>query len=216
MTFENDVQQALVEQLDRIDPPRLQSSTIRRIRIRRIVSTAAMSVTLLFFGAASLWLAQDFLGQPQARNRVGVTGGPKVQSSPSPSDSPPSTCESGPWTKHCPEAQWTMKVAAGASFRVSDNTGSAFVIKNDEQSYYLWAFPVEGTPEERQRMLKNENYRLLEEIEGIAIYSDGLRLTWEVHELYVWLEAGPSSASLDVDTRTLQDLVRSSKATRYP
>jgi hypothetical protein len=81
---------------------------------------------------------------------------------------------------------------------LTEDTGSALVAKTDDADLSFWAFErfkIDGTWNEA---LREEGYRPLREIDGIAVFSDGIRLTWENWRLLVWMAGAPTGALSDI------------------
>jgi hypothetical protein len=127
------------------------------------------------------------------------------------------TCAYGPWAEHCPEAEWARRVVEAAGYRLTGDTGSALVGRAGDTSFYFWAFEAEKAAEQPLRKtLADEGYELIQEIDEIDVFSDGIRLAWEIQSLYVWLEGGPTDSLEDIEKEAIRTIVRASAHVRYP
>jgi hypothetical protein len=163
-------------------------------------------------GAGVMWAAQEL----QPENLNAPRSGPQPAITPETTESPdPVLCNRGPWSEHCPEADWARKVLEEAGFELTGDTGSALVANTDAADLYFWAFERVKEQRPRAQSLREEGYRLFREIDGIAVYSDGVRLTWESWGLLVWVDGGPTSALNDLSEQDIQSLVRASERVAY-
>jgi hypothetical protein len=135
------------------------------------------------------------------------------------SDAPgasPGSCGYGPWADHCPEAGWAREVLDAAGSRLTGDTGSALVAWAGEAGFYFWAFEMEKASEQPlPKAIEDEGYRVLREVEGIRVFTDGIRLAWQTQGLYVWLEGGPVNSLEDIDAETIRRMVRASADVPY-
>lgn len=114
------------------------------------------------------------------------------------------TSEEGPWIDTC-AAKWLRAVVRVSGFRVSAETGSAWIARGGGSSFYIWADEVADSGG-----LWNEGYRRVARVRGKGLYSDGTRFTWAATGRRVWVEAGPNADDLDPDRSVLGRLVRAS------
>jgi hypothetical protein len=90
--------------------------------------------------------------------------------------------------------------------QLDGDTGAAIVGRANGGGYSLWAFPQKHAATRNFRA--DEGYRLLRRVDGIEIHADGVRLTWHVHGLAVWLEADNARDQM------IDEIVRASAAVR--
>ena len=131
-----------------------------------------------------------------------------------PDREPLADCSTGPWADHCPEARWAREVAAAAGFSVTGDTGSALTIERSRKTFHLWAFTPEE-PELRAEQLQQEGYGEKTRVDGIAAYGDGVRVTWKVYGLHVWL-TNAGLGDLGVSSPGVADVVRASAEVPWP
>ncbi len=131
-------------------------------------------------------------------------------------------CERGPWSKHCPEADWARSVVANAGYRTTGDTGSALTATDGKFIFHFWAFTPEDRPRDLARALAKENYRELpERVAGLPVYSDGTRFVWSTQGLWVWvasvgLENGtPGGTAHEIRRTVLDDLVIATTRTSF-
>jgi hypothetical protein len=93
-----------------------------------------------------------------------------------------------------------------AGHELDGDTGAAIVARADGVGYYFWAFPRKRGPAPHFRA--DEGYRRARRVDGIDVHGDGVRLTWEVHGLYVWLDAG------NISEQRIEEIVRASAVVR--
>ncbi|MBI4259395.1 MAG: hypothetical protein HY658_02405 [Actinobacteria bacterium] len=119
----------------------------------------------------------------------------------------------GPWSDNeCPWPAWSRAVLEKAGYRVTGDTGSALVARSNGAGIYFWAFPPEDArplPE----ALSDEGYRVLTTVDGVEVFTDGIRAAWAVQGLWVWVEGGPVDRLPGVDA--VEPLVRASLAVDY-
>jgi hypothetical protein len=118
----------------------------------------------------------------------------------------------GPWADpDCPEQAWVRAFAEAAGHRVTGDTGSALEVEAAGHRIHLWAFIPEGDRPYAE-VIAEENYEPYGTVNETAVFSDGVRITWEANGLWVWLSSatpdplpardvveGMVRASLDVD-----------------
>jgi len=51
------------------------------------------------------------------------------------------------------------------------------------------------SPTASDSQLADEGYRRVRAVGGVAIYMDGLRLTWRMRSARIWIKAGPTEES---------------------
>lgn len=105
-------------------------------------------------------------------------------------------------------AKWAREVVEEAGYRVDHDTGSALLIDVGDDGAYVWATEAVGAGE-----LHREGYEPLPPVEGVALYSDGTRVTWSVQGLSVWV--GRYLGPLPPEEE-LAPLVRASIDVGYP
>jgi hypothetical protein len=93
-----------------------------------------------------------------------------------------------------------------AGHELDGDTGAAIVGRAHGVAYYFWAFPREHR--RTSHFPAGEGYRLTRRVNGIDVHADGVRLTWQVHGLHVWLEAG------NVHDQMIDEIVRASAVVR--
>ncbi len=102
--------------------------------------------------------------------------------------------------------KWSRVVAEAAGYKVVENTGSAWVARGRGRSFYIWAVESIGAAR-----LTNEGYRVLRRVNGVPIYTDGLRFAWRTRSATVWIEAGPTEHSQAPKSNQLRSLVTASR-----
>lgn len=129
-------------------------------------------------------------------------------------------CERGPWSQHCPEAEWARSVLANAGFRLTGDSGSALTATDGQVIFHFWAFTPNEQRARLDQALARENYRELPEREkGAPIYTDGIRFAWSARGLWVWLTSAgiengtPGGTAAEVRRAVLDDLVTASTRT---
>jgi hypothetical protein len=125
-------------------------------------------------------------------------------------------CDYGPWARYCPEAYWARAVIAEAGYRLEGDTGSALVVDMHEAGAYFWAFEPDDPSVPLPKAIADEGYERLVNIERSHLYTDGIRIAWQIHGLYVWLEGGPVNSIDDVNRRVLRRLVAAARRVPYP
>lgn len=123
-------------------------------------------------------------------------------------------CSTGPWAEHCPEARWAREVAEAAGFEVTGDTGSALTIERARRSFHLWAFTPEQ-PKLRAEQLVEEGYDEETSVAGLRVYGDGIRVTWKVYGLHVWL-ATAGTGDIDLSAPGVADVVKASAEVPWP
>jgi hypothetical protein len=130
----------------------------------------------------------------------------------------PSYCEGGPWSECSTEAVWVQEVIAQAGFTILRATGSAFVVEAEGKSFYMSAIAVSRQDhpgvESLQEAVQNGAYQLYAEIDGIPIYTDGIRYVWITQALQVHVQGGPPTDPLPSDA-VLGTVVRLTQAIPY-
>ncbi|MGH2722726.1 MAG: hypothetical protein ACRDI0_00395 [Actinomycetota bacterium] len=121
----------------------------------------------------------------------------------------------GPWSHPaCPEPAWVRLVLRSAGYRVTGDTGSALVGGAQGHGFYIWATEADELPTQPfDEAIASEGYRLDRAVEGVLVFTDGVRAVWTVQGLHVWVEGGP------VDTlpppEVIAELVRATIAVDY-
>jgi hypothetical protein len=93
-----------------------------------------------------------------------------------------------------------------AGHELDGDTGAAIVGRAHGVAYYFWAFSPEHWP--TSDFAADEGYRLTRRVDRIDVHADGIRLTWQVHGLHVWLEADK------ISERMIDEIVRASAVVR--
>jgi Tol biopolymer transport system component len=106
---------------------------------------------------------------------------------------------------HCPESRWAKQVALDAGYMVRGQTGSAYIVKGHGAEFFFWGAP---TSEERPGA-DLAGYEVVETVDSVTVYTDGVRFHWRIDGLSLWVEAGPNRSDR-VTAVTLRPLVRSS------
>ena len=214
--LDSETKAILHQRLDDVGPsPDFLSHVLRRgAKRRRAILAAGFATTLALAGGAAAVLAEFPLRGTQSDSDA-------VPAAPSPATSAPApgTCGYGPWADHCPEARWARRVLEVAGFPPTGDTGSAIEARTATSTIRFWGFDT--ATEERDIpfdvMVEQENYERHSTVDGVEVYSDGYRLTWEIHGLYVWLRAWQEARGT-VDLLTpdeVRDIVRASAEVPY-
>ena len=141
----------------------------------------------------------------ESGERVPLTAGFEV-------GDPPAACETHV-AGECGELQWTADVAAAAGFDFSfQDGGGAPEIKQSHVTFKFWAL-IQEKGGDRRALLTAEDYEKVGQVGEISLYSDGQRLTWEVHGLYAWLSGVDG---IDASTPGVKDVVEASVRVPYP
>jgi hypothetical protein len=125
-------------------------------------------------------------------------------------------CDYGPWARYCPEAYWARAVIAEAGYRLEGDTGSALIVDTGETGAYFWAFEPDDPTVPLPKAIADEGYERLAKIKHSRLYTDGIRIAWQIHGLYVWLEGGPVNSVDDLDRQGLRSLVAAARRVPYP
>jgi hypothetical protein len=107
----------------------------------------------------------------------------------------PSTLEGPgeqPWSRSA-AAAWLRKVLAKAGSRPPGTTGSALVGRINKVGFNAWTTDGSLT----RQALAAEGYSMRTRVNGVAVYSDGVRVAWSVQDLTVWAEPTASGDLLD-------------------
>lgn len=223
MDPEERLNKVLRSRLDLIQAAEFPSGLRRRARTRRalLIAAGVSGLGLALIGAVSAAFMVLTPGAPGTdSNVIAEPGSSRTPSRPG--ESPElryglsaeerSECELRPVSGKCGELEWAAVVAQEAGFEfVNDGRGAPEIMRSS-QSFTFWAF----VPEEeggRTSVLGDEGYEKVGMVDGIAVFSDRLRVTWEVHGLYVWL-SGPEG--IDASTPGAADLVAASKGVPWP
>jgi hypothetical protein len=126
----------------------------------------------------------------------------------------PETCPAGfgPWADpDCPQQAWVRTFTEEAGHDVTGDTGSALEVEASGHQVHVWAFIPEGDRPYAD-VIAEESYEPYAAVNETAVFSDGVRITWEADGLWVWLSSADSDplpprevveglvrASLDVD-----------------
>jgi hypothetical protein len=124
----------------------------------------------------------------------------------------PSTLEESgeqPWSRS-PAAAWLREVLVKAGSRPPGSTGSALVGRINRVGFHAWTTDGSLTP----RALAREGYSLRTRVNGVAVYSDSVRVVWAVQSLTVWAEPTASGDLLD-DMSVIKRLVDATKDVPY-
>jgi hypothetical protein len=106
----------------------------------------------------------------------------------------PETCPAGfgPWADpDCPEQAWVRAFTEAAGHRVTGDTGSALEVEAAGHQVHLWAFIPEGDRPYAE-VIAEESYEPYATVNETAVFSDGVRITWEADGLWVWLSSATS------------------------
>lgn len=104
---------------------------------------------------------------------------------------------------------WSRKVATSAGYEIVKFTGSAWVARNENRSFYIWATsPVAAT------RLIAEGSRVVRRVGGVPIYDDGIRLAWRASGATVWIQSGPLKHSVAPKPSEVDALVEASTTVR--
>jgi hypothetical protein len=106
---------------------------------------------------------------------------------------------------HCPESRWARQVALYGGYVVRGRTGTAYIVSGHGAGFFFWGSP---TSEERPGADLAGNH-IVETVDSITVYTDGVRFHWRIHGLSLWVEAGPNQSDR-ITAATLRPLVRSS------
>lgn len=135
--------------------------------------------------------------------------GPQELTTPGPSNATPTprACEVGGVNTffHCPESRWARQMAVAAGYVVKGRTGSAYIVRGHGAGFFLWGSP---TSEERPGS-DLAGYHVVETVDSVTLYTDGVRFHWRIYGLSLWVEAGPNQSDR-VTAVTIRPLVRSS------
>ena len=152
-------------------------------------------------------LALAFLaGPPLALWALDEEETQRPQPAPSSSDLPPVAggCDVGPWAEHCPEADWARAVIDSAGYGVVGDTGSAITGDANGIEFHLWGFPKEELHlGNYERSIARESYRPWRKVAGTQVYFDGIRFTWKVHGLLLWLTTVSHEGARSLPLETL-------------
>lgn len=109
--------------------------------------------------------------------------------------------------------------------RIRDQRGidSAIIGEQPPLKFYIWAFEPEGWRKKPlSRTLRDENYEQLDSIDSdVAVYGDGIRFSWSVHGLWIFvspvgiMDGTPAGTYQEIRRAVLDDLIRMSEMTPY-
>jgi hypothetical protein len=103
-----------------------------------------------------------------------------------------------------PTLCWSRKVALEAGFRIAGSSGSAWIVKGRNRSFYFWATRSAND-------LRAEGYRVVRRLAGVEILTDGVRLVWRLRRATIWIEAGPTEDSIASKPGELAELIAASR-----
>jgi hypothetical protein len=103
-----------------------------------------------------------------------------------------------------PTLCWSRKVALEAGFRIAGSSGSAWIVKGRNRSFYFWATRSAND-------LRAEGYRVVRRLAGVEILTDGVRLVWRLRRATIWIEAGPTEDSIAPKPGELAELIAASR-----
>jgi hypothetical protein len=106
---------------------------------------------------------------------------------------------------HCPESGWARQVALYAGYIIRGRTGTAYIVKGHGAGFFFWGYP---TSEDRPGS-DLAGYHVVENVDSVTVYTDGVRFHWRIYGLSLWVEAGPNRSDR-VTAVMLRPLVRSS------
>jgi hypothetical protein len=120
----------------------------------------------------------------------------------------------GPWTA-CPEADWVLRVAERAGYRITGETGSALVAQGKGSGFYIWGF--EAPNGKVRKWAKSERWTPLAPVEGVVVYGDERQWRWWVTDGFIlWLHAGPYEDSRLPSLQEMAPLVEASMTLPRP
>jgi hypothetical protein len=185
-----------------IDAPDLWPEVRRRSTLLPAAATSATRRMIVVVSAFAIAiLAVGFA--------VYAFRGPQELKTPGQSNATPTprTCEVGGVNIffHCPESSWARQVALYGGYIVRGRTGSAYIVSGHGAGFYFWGYP---TSEERPGS-DLAGYRVVETVDSVTVYTDGVRFHWRIHGLSLWVQAGPNQSDR-VTAVALRPLVRSS------
>jgi hypothetical protein len=149
------------------------------------------------------------VGGAQLRPRPSTTAPPAAAPSTAVT---PSTLEGPgeqPWSRSA-AAAWLRKALAKAGSRPPGSTGSALVGRINRVGFHAWTTDGSLIP----KALAAEGYSVRARVNGVAVYSDGVRVAWAVQGLTVWAEP-TASADLLGHMTVVQRLVDATKVVPY-
>jgi hypothetical protein len=146
-------------------------------------------------------------------SRPGGVGATAEQSTFSPAL--PGTCDHGPWMEECPEADWARSTLAAAGFKVTQETPAAFVVQYPRGELLFWAMDPanhEGVEPLDEELKSGNEFRVVQQVNGVIVYELRGRWVWTVHGLNVWVAVESGD---DPPADVLESLVRASLSTPY-
>jgi len=220
MNLDRQVDESLQRNLGNLQAPRLDGDVLRRATRRRTFSllVAVTSVTLLVGAAA--WFVPQLL--PSSDRSGDDVAGPPSSSTPSPQEQGVTgTDQAGKGVGEdctgpgCDELDWALRVAKEAGFDVEPfDGGGAPEIQKFSSYFYFTANSPQGDAN-RIAVLEKEGYERVDEVEGIPVYFDGVRVTWDVQGLIVWASSS-GLGEMDPSADVLKELIRASKRVPWP
>lgn len=172
--------------------------------------------------ATAIWAAASVVSSDAPSSNGGEVAAIPTESSTAPpgqssSEPSPSTdnretypCDDSGNDRRCDALEWSIRVAEKAGFDLDPyDGGGAPEIQKSSSYFYISANTPQG-PADRTAILVSEGYERIREVGGIDIYSDGIRVTWDVQGLFVWVSSADLK-DIDVFDKNLDDLVHASK-----
>jgi hypothetical protein len=94
----------------------------------------------------------------------------------------------GPWTLSS-EASWVKRVVVAGGYRVTGETGSAFVASGKGHEFNIWATKSDGPI--------RPPWRRLATVLGVPVYGDrDLWRVWQAQGFTFWVKEGPRAGSV--------------------
>jgi hypothetical protein len=99
--------------------------------------------------------------------------------------------DSGDWRASA-TAAWLRALVVNARVQLAGETGSALIVCTGGHDLYAWTTEHDAPIEE----IVEPGMTLLGVVREVAVYGTPLRAVWQVHEVEVWVEAGPRNRAL--------------------
>lgn len=203
--IENHIRNVLNHRLGSLTGLRIRESTVARVR-RRYRATIV---------AASFVAALSTLGIALAVTEIGDGSQAQLRPASTPSGSTSvEKCGFGPWASHCPEADWVRDVIREAGYAVAGDTGSAITASRGSNQLNMWAFS-RPSDESHQETVEGEGYSHVFAVDGVEVFGDRTRVTWSVHDLFVWLTNATGGGLTGSDQTIIEEFVKASTRTGF-